>query len=105
MDDKKVIGDLIKAVDELERMVQLTRHLHNPDYQTAYSEAKDQLDQMRDTARLFQIVQLQAVFLEIDTYTGTTVDDLRRFMQKHNLTFAPAKTPDEKKLYPELYER
>ena len=40
---------------------------------------------------------------EIDKYSGTTVNDLRLFMQKYNLRFDAAKTPEERKLYPALY--
>ncbi len=77
--------------------------LLEPRHQRIYSEAKEQLDRMRGAARLFMTHKIQPIFQDIDTYAGTTVDDLRLFMQRHDLTFAPADTPDERTVYPQLY--
>ncbi len=38
-------------------------------------------------------------------YSGTTVFDLKSFMQKYNLQFAEANTPEERVLYLDLYTR
>ncbi len=70
----------------------------------AINEAALQLQSLRTTARLFQTQGVQRALGEIATYSGTTVNDLRLFMRKHNLTFGRAETPDERTLYPELYE-
>jgi hypothetical protein len=99
----KAIEDIEKAFDDLEEKFKRTPVLLDPKRQREYSEGKTQLDKMRDAPRLFMTQQLQPVFREIETYAGTTVDDLRVFMRRHNLTFAPAETHDERELYPQLY--
>ncbi len=62
------------------------------------------LQDLRKTARRFETEGVQRALGEIDKYSGTTVNDLKRFMRTYNLTFGTAETPDERKLYPELYE-
>ena len=100
---EQAIKDIEKAFDQLEDKFLRTPHVLDPRHQREYSEAKEQLEKMRGAARLFMTHKLQPIFQDIDTYTGTTVDDLRLFMQRHNLTFAPAETPDERTVYPQLY--
>jgi hypothetical protein len=92
-----------KAVDDLEFKVAQTPELLDPQNQRLYSEAKEQVDGLRKSVRLFQTLKMQQIFAAIDTYAGTTVDDLRVFMRTYGLTFASAELPDEKKLYPQLY--
>src|SRR5262249_4012229 len=72
--------------------------------QRALSEAGMMLKELKKTARQFETHGVQQALGEIDKYSGTTVNDLRLFMRKYNLTFGSAETPDERKLYPELYE-
>ncbi len=62
------------------------------------------LKDLRGTARLFETQGVQLALGEIDKYSGTTVNDLKIFMRKYNLTFGRAENPDERQLYPELYE-
>lgn len=100
----QAIRDIEKAFDDLETKFQHTSHLLDPRHQREYSEAKEQLDKMRGAARLFMTEQLQPVFQEIENYAGTTVDELRLFMRRHNLSFAPAETSQERELFPQLYE-
>ena len=69
-----------------------------------YKEAKDRLREMKKSAALLKITDLQLVMSELDTYHGKTIDDLRRFMQRHNLRFASAETASERKLYPDLHK-
>jgi hypothetical protein len=99
----EAIEAIQKAVNDLEFKVLSTPELRNPDNQRLYSEARSQLDRLRESVKLFQTLKMQFIFAEIDTYAGTTVDDLRLFMRKHNLLFAPAELPDERALYPQLY--
>jgi hypothetical protein len=70
----------------------------------AYREAALNLKDLRTTARLFETHGVQLALAEIDKYSGTTVNDLRVFMRKFNLTFGRAENPDERNLYPQLYE-
>ena len=100
---EQAIKDIIKAVEDLERKFQQTPAVRDPGWQREYVEAKEQLDKLRTSPRLFMTKDLQPIFQEIDAYAGTTVYDLMVFMRKHNLTFAPAETFDERSIYPQLY--
>ncbi len=99
----EAIKALQKAVDDLEFKLAHTPEIVDPQNQRRYSEAREQLDRMRKSVRLFETLKMQHIFSEIDTYPGMTVDDLRLFMRKHGLSFAPAELPDERTLYPQLY--
>src|SRR5262245_5916860 len=70
-----------------------------------YIEAKDRLTELKSVVGLLKRTQIERAISEIDKYPGTTVNDLKHFMQRHNLRFASAKTPEEKTLFPELYAR
>jgi hypothetical protein len=96
------IARIQRAVDALARKLE---HEIDPDTdQRALSEAGLRLKDLRKTARQFETHGVQQALGEIDKYSGTTVNDLRIFMRKYNLTFGSAETPEERKLYPELYE-
>ncbi|CAN5714175.1 hypothetical protein BH23PLA1_BH23PLA1_17690 [soil metagenome] len=41
---------------------------------------------------------------ELELFSGTTVYDLAHYMQRFNLRFAPAKTPNERATYRRLYD-
>ncbi len=88
-----------KAVDGLwSRLNEVIR----PSNDRAYIEAKVRLEELGKTARLLKTQKVEQALGEIDRYSGTTVNDLRLFMQRHNLQFAPAENPDERTLYSEL---
>jgi hypothetical protein len=89
-----------KAVDDLAyRLSQVVR----ADDQRLQSEALKQLGMLQATVRLFKTHNVQRALGDIDKYSGTSVNDLKNFMQKYNLRFAVADTPEERRLYPELY--
>jgi hypothetical protein len=90
------------AVEELAR--KLEREVDPDTDRRALNEAALQLKSLRTTVRQFETQGVQQALGEIATYSGTTVNDLRLFMRKYNLTFGRAETPDERLLYPELYE-
>jgi hypothetical protein len=92
-----------QAIDDLEAALKGAPIVHEARYQRLYSDAKEQLDVLKKTERFFMDTKVQRAFAEIDNYSGTTVDELRLFMQKHRLTFANADTPDEKVLFPKLH--
>ena len=73
--------------------------------QRLQAEALMALDELQSTVRQFQTQIVQQALGEIDKYSGTTVYDLKVFMQKYNLQFAEAKTPEERLLYTDLYTR
>jgi len=97
---QKALKDLEDAVDSLRRKLD---QVVGPSRERDYLEAKRRLDELSATPRLFRTHTIEQVLGEIDKYSGTTVNDLRLFMQKYNLRFAAADTPDERKLYPGLY--
>lgn len=97
------IEDLQKAVEHLQFKLDHTPEFLEPRNQRRYHEAKEQLDRLRLSARLFQTFKMQSIFAEIDTYAGRTVNELTRFMSRHGLTFAEAETPEERTLYRQLY--
>ena len=100
----EAIDAVESAVTHLEDKVLQTPYLLDPANQRLASEARTQLDNIRKTARLFKTHKIQLILAEIDKSNVTTVDDLRLFMRRHNLTFAEADTPDERTLYPDLYQ-
>ena len=51
------------------------------------AEAGLRLKDLRKTARQFETQGVQQALGEIDKYSGTTVNDLKIFMRKYNLTF------------------
>lgn len=96
------IARVQNAVEDLAR--KLEQVIDPKTDQRANSEAALRLKDLRGTARQFETQGVQQALGEIATYSGTTVNDLKIFMRKYNLTFGRAENPDERKLYPELYE-
>jgi hypothetical protein len=68
-----------------------------------YLESQGQLRELKDVVRLLKTTKIERAIGEIDKYSGTTINELKMFMMSHNLRFAAAKTPEEKRRYPELY--
>jgi hypothetical protein len=66
-------------------------------------EAKQRVDELYASVELLKKHKVQMAITELDRYSGTTVNDLRIFMQRHNLLFAPSWTQDERTLYPRLH--
>ena len=90
---EKALGDLQRKLDEVVGP-------GNPEY----LKAKNQISALqRGVANLYN-TKIERVFAELHTYTGSTVEELKDFMRKHNLRFAAAETPEERELYPRLYE-
>ena len=98
----KKITRVQNAVDAL--AIKLEQVIDPKTDQRANSEAALRLKDLRNTARQFETQGVQQALGEIAKYPGTTVNDLKIFMRKYNLTFGRAETPEERKLYPELYE-
>ncbi len=74
-----------------------------PSPERGFMEAKERIDDLKKTVRLLETDQIERAIADIDKYGGTTVNDLKIFMQTHHLRFAPAKTPEERAIYPEIY--
>ncbi len=90
---EKAVGDLAYRLSEVVPA----------DDQKLQSEALMRLAELKAVVGLFKRQTVQRALGDIDKYSGTSVNDLKNFMQKYNLRFAPAETPEERKLYPELY--
>jgi hypothetical protein len=96
MQDSALV-ELKKALDNLKSRV---RSDLDP---MLYVDVKEQLDTLGSAIALFETHDVQAVLADIDNEPVMSVFQLKSFMQKHNITFAPTKTTDERKLYPQLY--
>ena len=97
---KTAIAAVEAAVDSLWRKLNAE---YPPSQDKRYLEAKQRLEELDRSVELFKLHQVELAIGEIDQYSGTTVNDLRLFMQRHGLLFAPAGTPDEKTLYPKIH--
>jgi hypothetical protein len=97
----------IPAIEELDaRADDLFRRLDavvGPSSDRLYIEAKERLNELKSTVRILKTTKIERAIGEIDSYSGTTVNDLKLFMQSHNLRFAGAKSPEERLLLPQLY--
>src|SRR5205814_9834923 len=70
-----------------------------------YLEGRNHLDELKSVVEMLKSHQIELALGELAEYSGTTVDELRIFMHRHRLQFAPAQSPEELKLYPELYAK
>ncbi len=96
------IQALEEAVDGLETRLEL---VVGKSSNRLYLEARDRVKEMRETVEMLKFTDIEVALGELDRYAGTTVNDLRVFMQRHGLQFADASTPDEKELFPQLYAK
>jgi hypothetical protein len=88
-----------RADDLFAKLDQVVGRINDP----LYIEARDRLKELKTTVELLKREQIERAIGEIDKYSGRTVNELKAFMQRHNLRFAAAATPEERSLYPELY--
>jgi hypothetical protein len=97
----------IPAIEEVDaRADDLYRKLDEvvgPSNDRLYIEGRERLNELKATVRTLKTTKVEAAIGEIDKYSGTTVNDLKKFMLSHGLRFAAAKTPGEKARYPEIY--
>ena len=96
----EAIEALKTSVDRLDD--KLRRHL-GESTDRLYTEARDRLKEMKATIDMLKAHKIETALGELDRYAGTSVNDLRVFMRGHGLQFADASSPEEKRLYPELY--
>ena len=97
----EVIRGVVEAIDGLDRAL-AAAPLNGKEQ--LYREAKDRIKELRSMAKLLESHKIELALGEIDRYSGTTVNDLREFMQKYKLHFAASATPEERRAYPGLYE-
>jgi hypothetical protein len=101
----KMMIDAIRAVEAaVDDLFRKLDDVLTPSREKLYLEAKIRLTEFKKSSRqLLQSHRMEIVIGQLDRYSGTTVRDLLLFMQKNNLGFAGAESPEEKGLYPELY--
>jgi len=105
VDGKAQLSSIKEIQTSVEQLARKLDEVVDPkNDQQAYAEAAWRLKELRATTRLFETQKIQQAIGEIDKYSGTTVNDLKIFMRKYGLRFGRADSPDERKLYPELYE-
>jgi hypothetical protein len=68
-----------------------------------YVQAKTFIDDLAEAVAPLHDPNGEKVLAGVDHYAGTTVGDAVTFMQRFNLRFAPALTPDERQSYHLLY--
>ena len=98
----EAIRGVDSAVEGLRRKVEVVL---GPGEDQLRHEARNRVRELRKAAEMLQSTRVEQAVGELDKYSGTTVNDLREFMQKYKLHFAAAATPEERRLYPELYEQ
>ena len=90
-----------KAIEDFEiKVEQVIQQSETKDF----VDAKNYLKRLADYPRMLHERAIERVIAEIDTYPGTSVGDLIAFMQKHNLRFGVADSPQENVLYAGLFE-
>jgi hypothetical protein len=105
LEDEK--GDLLPAtiqkvadaVEKLRVKFEATVPQNSPDYLPAANHIKA----LAGTARLLHSPQVEQILAGLEKYPGTTVGDLLAFMHIYNLRFAPAKTPQQREIYEQLF--
>jgi hypothetical protein len=100
----KLTGDAVQAieaaVDELRAEVERTIPQSSRD---DYNQARNHVKRLAEAPRFLRERAVERAIAEIETYPGTSVGDLLQFMQKHNLRFGVAETPQETELYARLF--
>ncbi len=66
-----------------------------PSGERLFIESRDRIKELKETAGLLKSLKIQLALGELDRYSGTTVHDLKMFMEKYKLTFDSARTPEE----------
>ena len=67
------------------------------------TEANDRIRAMHQITEVLKLKGTQGALAELDSYGGTTVNDLRKFMNRHKLRFGTANSGEERELYAGLY--
>lgn len=99
----KVSADALKRVD---RAVEaLTRKLEVEVMgrdERGYQLARPHVLELGKASNLLRSSKIQAALDELESYDGSTVNDLRMFMIRHRLSFDVAERPDEREAYREI---
>ncbi len=100
---QEMLNELERAVADLDQKLIRSPELLEDRSRKQAGEARKQIDQLKAMVELFKIRKIQDVMAEVEKGFASNVDELRLFMRKHNLSFAPAETLEERALYPRLF--
>jgi hypothetical protein len=107
MIDGKVNNETITEYDQAVQalLVKLDGEFEGRMSDTRYGEARRRIREMEGVLNLMKARKAQDVMAGIDRYQGETVEDLREFMDKHNLRFANVndENAEERELYVSLF--
>jgi hypothetical protein len=92
---------VLKAIESLERS--LDDEIPNV-ADKLHVQGSSHLRELRAAYEGLKSHNIQKAMMELDTYTGTTVYDLRKFMWNHELTFAEPIRDEEKQTFRVLYD-
>jgi hypothetical protein len=95
----KTIQKVADAVENLRVKFEATVPQSSADYIPAANHIKA----LAGTARMLHSPQVEQILAGLEKYPGTTVGDLLAFMHIYNLRFAPAKTPQQREIYEQLF--
>ena len=69
-----------------------------------FTDASNHLEELKKYTRMLQDTKVQEALVDLDSYSGTTIVDLVKFMNDHSLQFEVSDHPEERKAYREIYE-
>lgn len=93
----------IAAVRDAVKSMHATLKENPPEDKTDFINAEQFLKGLAGGAKMLQSPTVESVVAELQKKPVSTVGDLLAFMEMFNLRFAPAKTPQQKALYENLY--
>jgi hypothetical protein len=97
----QAVREVEKAVRGLDDKIDL---VITQDRVNELKQARNHVKKLADIPRILREGPVEKAIAEIETYPGTSVGDLIQFMQRHNLRFGVADSPDETMLYANLYD-
>lgn len=98
---QKTMIELDQAVGSISRQLELDTFVKNES--ALYNPAIKHLRELEKSATQLKSHKIERVTSDLDAYMGTTVDELRKFMNDHKLSFAIAERPEEVAAYREIY--
>lgn len=97
---QKTIEEVKLAVDELGKQLLAVESSMN---EQSFKEGIRHLADLKEYPSLFGAKKAQDALIGLDTYSGTTIEELRKFMDKYKLGFAPTDRPEEREAYRAIY--
>lgn len=100
----KLKSEDVRAVQEAVTALEIrVEQVINQSETRDFVDARNFLKRLGEYPRMLNERAIERIIAEIDTYPGTSVGDLIAFMQRHNLRFGVADSPNENVLYASLF--